>query len=145
MPDRFSITTSTGSYSLNDTFRAVRYDIGGRDLTTLSRREGRTEIVRQGDGLNTPEGFILLGTVWTDDRTTSGYNTIRAEADAIKDAVLDCRELVMTNDVGDFVLEDVIGGPKPIFRPVDRWEIAAELEFWPIDGTIVFDPGGVPV
>lgn len=143
MPDRFTLTLADAStYELNDTFRALRYDVGGRDAGAIRRRDNQTVLKRQGDGLNTPEGYKLVGIIWTDDRTTSGYNALRAEADEIKDAVLNCRTLTMTNDAGEFELDNVVGGPKPVFTPRDRWEVNVELEFWPVEEAITFTPDG---
>lgn len=143
MPDRFTITLADSStYDLNDTFRALRYDVGGRDEATLQRRDGQTIVTRQGDRLNTPTPFQLTGIVWTDDRTTSGYNAVRSEAVDIRNAVVNARMLEMVNGAGVFTLEDILGGPKPVFTPRDRWEINVDIEFWPVIEAFTFTPAG---
>ncbi len=141
MADSWRLVTPTGSYDLNPSFSAPKYQAGGVATPGALRRDERSAYQRSGDGLATPGPLRLNGRVWRD---TQDIPEMVSELNAIRAAVATCTQVVRTNSAGTYTYGDLAGGPTPAVTPDGLGGFEVAIELWPGRAEATFVPSAGP-
>lgn len=135
MADAWVIVTPQGRVELNPTFSSPTWEPGSVSGPGALRRDELGTYQRSGDGLRTPGPLIISGRVWSDARDTI---EIIAELNLIQEAVRNATTAIRSNNAGEYVFQNLEGGPTAEILPdgVGGWVVTINL--WPARPTPVF-------
>lgn len=139
MADSWTLITPDGPYQLNASFSAPKYQAGGVSGPGALRRDDRNAYQRSGDGLATPGPLTLIGRVWRDDQDQA---LMLQELEAIRAAVATCTTVTRSNNAGEYVYDDLAGGPTPEVTPDGLGGWVVTIELWPARAAATFIPPG---
>lgn len=135
MLDSWSIITPTGRVTLNPSFHSPTWEPGDVSGPGAHRRDELGAYTRAGDGLRSPGPLVIEGFVWSDAQDEFA---IVEELNEIRVAALTGITAVRSNAAGDWVFDNLSGGPEPEVLPDGEGGWSVTINLWPARPTPEF-------